>query len=234
MNALPVFLELQAVHDNLSTIQRDLTAFPPEMSKLDAELKAVDKRLETTEKILADAMIAVGSLTKDLQLAEKLEGIARAAVKSSTQKVQFTAAIRDLDDRERQKSFVLRPLKEAEARQIRSGKEVEELRIRQEDLKSQFASLHEIFLSEHENQVTAQELLLARKLELEKQLEATELTRFNKLLQARQGKAVTAVENGTCTGCRTKIRNPLLAQLRETSSLNCEYCQRILYTPTQS
>jgi len=233
MSALPVFLELQAVHDNLSTIQRDLTDFPPDMSKLDADLKAIARRLESSEKVLADSTTALASLNKNLQQAEKFEGIARSAVKSSTQKVQFTAAIRELDERERQKAAVMRPIKEAETRQSGATKDVGELRKRQVDLQAQFSALHEIFLSERENQVAAREILLARKLELEKQLEQTELTRFNKLLIARQGKAVTAIENGTCTGCRTKVRNPLLAQLRETSSLNCEYCQRILYTPNQ-
>jgi len=233
MSILPVFLELQAVHDNLSTIQRDLTNFPPDMSRLDSELKTLVKRLEAAEKTLAEATTTISNLGKDLQLAEKLEGLARVGVKSATQKVQFTAAIRELDERERQKVAVQRPLKEAEARKLRSAKEVGELAARQEDLKAQFAGLHEIFLSEHENQVAARDILLARKLDLEKQLEQVELTRFNKLIQVRQGKAVTPVENGTCTGCRTKIRTPLLTQLRETSSLCCEYCQRILYTPKQ-
>ena len=80
MRSLPVFLELQSVHDNLATIQRDLTAFPPEMSKLDSELKAVTKSLESAEKSLADTNTFLGSLGKDLQQAEKFEGIARTAV----------------------------------------------------------------------------------------------------------------------------------------------------------
>ena len=56
--------------------------------------------------------------------------------------------------------------------------------------------------------------------------------RFNRLIQARHGRAVVTVENGACTGCRTKLRGPLLAQLREKTILNCEACQRILYLPT--
>jgi uncharacterized protein len=231
MSALPVFLELQSVHDNLATIQRDLTAFPPEMSKLDSELKTVTKSLESAEKSLADANTSLGSLSKDLQQAEKFEGIARTAVKSATQKVQFTAAIRELDERERQKAAVLRPLKEAESRRVNFEHEIEKLRVRKEDLTSQFAALHEIFLAEHENQVSARKKLQKRKEELESQLEQGDLSKFNRLLQARQGRAVVSVENGACTGCRTKIRTPLLYELREKSTLFCENCQRILYIP---
>jgi len=230
MSELPVFLELQAVHDNLSTIQRDLSAFPPDMAKLDADLKAIARRLEAAEKVLNESSATMTNLAKDLALAEKLEGVAKAAVKSATQKVQFTAAIRELDERERQKASVQRPLKDAEARQRNAQKEVEELTARRTDLKAQFDGLHEIFLSEHENQVVARDRLLARKLELEKQLEQAQLSQFNRLIQMRQGKALALVENGACMGCRTKIRTPLLSQLREKASLVCESCQRILYT----
>jgi len=231
MSFLPVLLELQAIHDNLTVIQRDLAAFPPEMAKLDTELKTLNKRLETTEKALVEARTTQATLSKELQQAQKFEDLARTAVKGSTQKVQYTAAIRDLDERERQKAAVARPLKEAESRLQALEKDLAESTDRRNQVKVQFEELHQIFLAEHENQVTSRDQLLLRKAELEGKLEPIELGRFNRLIQARQGRAVVLVENGTCTGCRTKIRGPLLAQLREKSMLNCEYCQRILYTP---
>ena len=231
MNTLPLLLELQSVHDNLATIQKDLTDYPPEMSQIDKELKQLVKRIEIAEKALAEAQSSQTSLASELKAAEKHEGIARAAVKSSTQKIQFTAAIRDLDERERQKTAVLRPLREAETRQKTVEADLLKMKARQEELKAQFASLEEIFLSEHENQVAARELMNKRQAELEQKMEATELSRFNRILRARNGKAITSVEDGTCTGCRTKLRTPLLAQLREESMVACESCQRILFYP---
>jgi uncharacterized protein len=231
MSLLPVLLELQAIHDNLATIQRDLTAFPPEMAKLDTDLKAMAKRIETLTKDLGDAKATQASLTKEFSQAQKLEDLARAALKSSTQKVQYTAAIRDLDERERQKAAIAKPLKDTETRVQVWEKELGELTALQTKTKDEFAELNAIFLSEHANQVAAKEQCMLRKAELETKLEPVELGRFNRLIVGRHGRAVVTVENGACTGCRTKLRGPLMAQLREKTTLNCESCQRILYIP---
>lgn len=231
MTSLPILRELQGVHDNLAVIQRDLSQFPPDMAQIDTELKGLVKRIEQAEKAFAESNTAQVGLTKELKLAERLEEMARAATKTATQKVQFTAAIRELDERERQKQAVLRPLKEAQTKATSLEKQLQEMKARQAELKEQFESLNEIFLSEHQNQVEARTLLQTRKLELEDQLVATELQRFNRLIQARQGKALATVEGGNCMGCRTRLRHPLLTELRENSMVVCESCQRILYAP---
>lgn len=231
MNNLPALLELQGIHENLRIIQRDLTAFPPDMSKLDLELKGILKRQEAATKELAEARIKTEALSADMKLALRLEEHAKAAVKQSTHKVQYTAAIRELDERERQKAAVARPLKETEARILALEKETAELESRRVQIQTQFDELHQIFLSEHENQVAARGVNQTRRLELESQLEPAILNRFNKLIQQRQGRAVVSVENATCGGCRTKLRIPLLAQLRELGTIPCEFCQRILFLP---
>jgi predicted nucleic acid-binding Zn-ribbon protein len=226
MTTLPVLLELQAIHDNLAVIERDLTAFPQEMASLDAEAKAQGKRVDALSKELADARSSQASLVRDLAQAQKLEDQARAAMKNATRKVHYTAAIRELDERERQKAAVAKPLKDVEAR-------LAERTALRDKAREQFDELHKIFLAEHENQVVARDLALGRKRELEAQLGTVEVGRFNRLIQARHGQAVVVVENGACSGCRTKLRGPLLAQLREKTTLNCESCQRILYLPAR-
>jgi len=231
MDTLPALLELQGIHENLRIIQRDLTAFPLDMSKLDTELKGILKRQESATKELAEARTKAESLSGDLKLAQRLEEHAKTAVKQSTHKVQYTAAIRELDDRERQKAAVAKPLKEAETRIAALEKETTELEIRRAEVQSQFDELHQIFLAEHENQVAARGVNMARRAELEKLLEPAALARFNKLIQQRQGRAVVSVENATCGGCRTKLRIPLLAELREKGTIPCEFCQRILFLP---
>jgi len=234
MSFLPVLLELQAIHDNLSVIQRDLTAFPPDMARLDSDLKTLVRKVDTLSKGLSDARTSQAALSKELGLAQKSEDLARAVLKNSTQKIQYTAAIRDLDERERQKAAIAKPLKDVEARILILERDLAEATESRDRTQEQFEELHRIFLSEHENQIQAQQIALSRKLELEAKLEPVELGRFNRLIQGRHGQAVVTVENGTCTGCRTRLRGPLLAQLREKTTLNCESCQRILYSPAKA
>lgn len=231
MSNLPIFLELQAIHDNLAVIQRDLTAFPPDLAKADIEFKALTKKVETLRKNLDECRASQAGLAKELEQAQKLEDTARIALKHATQKVQYTAAIRDLDERERQKAAAAKPVKDTAARILALEKDLEASLTLLEQIREQFESLHRIFMLEHENQVVARDQALSRKAELEAHLEAVELGRFNRLIQGRHGQAVVSVENGACTGCRTKLRAPLLSQLREKKMLNCESCQRILYLP---
>jgi hypothetical protein len=97
MSELSVLIELQSVHDNLRIIQRDLSAFPPDLAALDIELKTIAKRLEETSKGLIASRSLFASLTIELGGAQKAEELAKASVKVATQKVQYTAAIRELD-----------------------------------------------------------------------------------------------------------------------------------------
>ena len=231
MSQLSLLIELQSVHDNLRVIQRDLSDFPPDLAALDGELKNLARKLDETGRALGSARTQQTTLTANLASAEKLEELSKAAVKGTTQKVQFTAAIRELDDRQRQKAAVVRPLKEVEARIEALAQATLEMEARQAEAKGQFDELQAIFLAEHENQVAAQRILLARQAELHAMLDAGTIRNFDRLLTQRQGRAVVMIDGGACGGCRTRLRTPFLAQLRESKSLVCESCQRIIYDP---
>ena len=71
------------------------------------------------------------------------------------------------------------------------------------------------------------------KAELEAQLAPGLLVKFKRLLVMRQGRAVVGVDGGACGGCRTRLRTPVVAHLREAETLFCESCQRILYDPSK-
>jgi predicted nucleic acid-binding Zn-ribbon protein len=231
MNELHVLIELQSVHDNLRTIQRDLSAFPPDLAALDAELKILARKSDEATRGLAATRALLASLSVELTSAEKAEELAKTAVKGASQKLQYTTAIRELDDRQRQKAAVARPVKEAETRIEALERQIQEVSGRQAEAQKQFDELKSIFLAEHENQVTAQTKLLARQAQLEAEMDPGMITKFGRLLQQRQGRAVVGVDNGACGGCRTRLRTPFIAQLRTTGSMFCESCQRILYDP---
>jgi len=233
MNELPVLIELQAVHDNLRVIERDLSAFPPDLAALDAEIKLLTRKADEVAKGLVGTRGLLATLSVELASAQKAEDLAKDAVKVATQKAQYTTAIRDLDERQRQKAAVARPVKEAEHRIEALERQQGEVATRLGEAQKQFDELKGIFLAEHENQVEGQARLQTRRLELEKSLDASLLRKFGQLLQQRNGRAVVGVDNGACGGCRTRLRTPFVAQLREAGNLFCESCQRILYDPAR-
>jgi len=230
MEPLITLRDLQSTLDYLATIHRELSALPPDLAVLDARVKAAEKQIAEKTKALETARAQILVKSKEMIQAQKDEDRARAAVKSTSQKVHYTAAIRELDEKERLKASVARPLKVLETavqtlEQALAGLE-EERAVAQ----AQFDELHTIFLDEHANQVEGRKVLKAKQAALETKLTAAEVARFHRLAAARQGRVVVAVENGACSGCNVKLRGPILFQLKEGKDLiTCESCQRILF-----
>lgn len=233
MSQLSLLIELQTVHDNLHVIQRDLSAFPPDLAALDSELKMLAKKLEETGRALVSSRTQQATLTTNLAAAQKQEDLSKAAVKETKQKAQFTLAIRELDDRQRQKTAIARPLKDVETRIEALERAEGEMRTRQAEAQKQFDELRAVFLSEHENQVEGERRLQKRRAEIAEAVDPAVMVKFDRLLQQRQGRAVVPIDKGSCGGCRTRLRTPFLAQLREEKNLYCESCQRIIYDPAQ-
>lgn len=232
MEPLATLRDLQATLDYLATIQRELSALPPDLAALDAKVKAAEKQIAEKTKALDTARAQIQSRSKELIQAQKDEDRARTAVKSTSQKLQYTAAIRELDEKERLKASVVKPLKSLEIEAQALDKALTVLEKERAAAQSQFDELHAIFLEEHANQVEGRKLLQTKQAELEARLPAPEVARFHRLAGARQGRVVVPVENNACTGCRVKLRSPLLFQLKEGKTLvNCESCQRVLFLP---
>lgn len=233
MSNLQLYQEFQAIHDNLRVIDRDLSAFPPELAALQAERSQVQERLASLTRALPGVQTQQTALTNGFVFAEKQEAAVRASVKACTSKTQYSAALRDLGERERQKTAAQKPLKEIGTRLASMEEEIQELGLRLTDLNERFEIQHADFLLGHENQVVAKKVLLARRLELESALGTGEVTRLNRLFEARNGRAVVSVEQNTCSGCRTKLRGPFLARFKEDAMLPCESCQRLLFVPSR-
>jgi hypothetical protein len=231
MSELSILIELQSVYDNLQTIHRDLTSLPPDLATLRDNLVFIAKEIETTYKSLITSRVLFDQLTAELEKAQKAEDDAKASVKSATQKVQYSATIRKLDECQRQKAALTRPAKEIKERIVALENKELELKCKQMDMQKQFDELEIIFLSKHENQLEARTRLHALKQTLESALNPAILVKFNRLIQQRVGQAVVIVDNNVCNGCRTRLRTPLIARLRDPGVVFCESCQRILYNP---
>jgi len=234
MDSLSILLELQAAHDGLKTIQRDLTTFPKEMADLDASVKAAGKRIQEMDRRIGHTKAQLESSEAQHRQAAKAEAGARQDLKTSAHKVQYTAAMRSLEEKERQLETTSRTLSECGTTLKELEAERGRLVVSMEDNGRRFKELHEIFLSEHENQIVGRDRLTKRIAELESQLDAATVSKFNRLLQHKGGRAVVAMENDACSGCNTRLRMPLIYRLRAEGSVTCETCQRTLYLPQHS
>jgi uncharacterized protein len=232
MEPLTTLRDLQATLDYLATIHRELSALPPDLANLDAKVKTAEKQIADKTKALDTARAQIQVKEKELTQAQKDEDRARAAVKTTSHKVHYTAAIRELDEKERLKASVAKPLKVLESTVQALEQALAVLEVERAAAQAQFDELHALFLDEHANQVEGQKVLKAKQAVLEAKLTSAEVARFHRLAAARHGRVVVAVENGACSGCNVKLRGPILFQMKEGKSLiTCESCQRVLFLP---
>lgn len=230
MTPVDLLRDLQRTLDLLQTIDRDLQAYPPDLAGMDQKVKSLEKAQAEDFKALTEGKAKQEATTKELAAAKKALERTQEELRHVTQKVQYAALIREKEEREKAVAALTKPLKELDAKladtEARHASRAEELA----QAKTQFEELRTIFLSEHGNQVAGRDELESKKAKLEADIPSAELARFRKVALARSGKAVVAVENGHCLGCRTRLRPPLMAQLREAKTLvACEACQRYLF-----
>jgi predicted nucleic acid-binding Zn-ribbon protein len=233
MDSLSILLELQAAHDGLKTIHRDLTTFPPEMADLDASVKATRKRIHDLDRRIEQTRAQFEASEAQHRQAAKAEAGARQELKTSAHKVQYTAAMRSLEEKERHLVAAMRAISESGTvlKTLEAERDLHATSM--EENSRQFSEMHGVFLSERENQIVGKDRLTERIAELEGQLDAAAVSRFNRLLQSRGGRAVVAMVKDACTGCNTRLRTPLIYKLRAEGSVACETCQRTLYLPPQ-
>ena len=136
-------------------------------------VKAAEKQIAEKTKALDTARAQILVKSKELTQAQKDEDRARAAVKTTSQKVQDTAAIRELDEKERLKASVARPLKILESTVQSLEQTLAALETERIAAQTQFDELYAIFLNEHANQVEGRKVLQAKQTALETSLHSS-------------------------------------------------------------
>ena len=232
MSSLALLQALQATLDLLRTLERDLTAFPPDLAQAEAEAKALQAQVD---KVRA-AMVQVDKPRAQLQAAydeaKKIETSTRAHLKDMQQQIPFAEAMKAMGEKERAVAAAAKPLRELDALVAIRRKELEILEPKLAEAQARFEAGHAAFLAAHENQVLAKAQQEAKRAELWAQLDAGLRPRVERLIQQRQGRVLVPIENGICGGCRTKLRSQIITQTREAADLVvCESCQRYLFVP---
>jgi predicted nucleic acid-binding Zn-ribbon protein len=203
------------------------------MAGLDAAVKAAGRRMQDLDRRIGQTKAQREASEAQHGQAARAEAGARHDLKASAHKVQYTAAMRSLEEKERHLEAAARAISESGETLKALEAERESLSASMEENRRRFDELHGVFLSERENQTVGRDRLTERIAELEGQLDPAAVHRFNRMLQHKGGRAVVAMEHDACTGCNTRLRTPLIYKLRAEGSVTCEACQRTLYLPPQ-
>lgn len=232
MSSLALLRDLQTTLDLLRTIERDLTAFPPDLAQAQAQMKALQAQMDKARAALAQAEKPRDPLQAAYDEAKKIEVSTRAHLKDMQHQIPFAEAMKAMGEKERAVTAAAKPLKELDAQLAARRADLEALEPKLAEATARFEAGHAAFLAAHENQVLAKAQQEAKRAEIWSQLDAGLRPRVERLIQQRQGRVIAAVENGICGGCRTRLRSQIVTEAREAAGLvACESCQRYLYVP---
>lgn len=230
MSSLALLQELQTTLDLLRTIERDLAAFPPELAKAEADAKALQAQTDKARAALAAVEKPRAQLQAIYDQAKKIEVSTRAHLKETQHQIPYAEALKELGEKERAVTAAAKPLKELDALVALRQADLDALEPKLAEAKAKFEADHAVFLAAHENQVVSRTQLEAKRVDLWTKMETGLKPRVERLIQQRQGRLIVAVAEGVCGGCHTKLRGPLVTQLRYPEGLiACETCQRYLY-----
>jgi len=222
------------------------------------ELQKIDSQLAEIEELLGDLPIKVtelknkeDSLTSDFERGKaRLKEIALEQHKTEMNLAEFKEKIDKLKDQlflvTNNKQYDALMLEIDHLKENLDRNETTELELLEEkdqlgeQVKSQEQSLESLSKELSSKQVNLEQALAAsssekkdfesRREETAKDLSASVLARYNRILSARNGLAVVSLEGRSCGGCGAALPPQLVAEVKTLMTIqNCSICTRFLF-----
>lgn len=222
------------------------------------ELQKIDSQLAEIEELLGDLPIKVtelknkeDSLTSDFEWGKaRLKEIALEQHKTEMNLAEFKEKIDKLKDQlflvTNNKQYDALMLEIDHLKENLDRNETTELELLEEkdqlgeQVKSQEQSLESLSIELSSKQVNLEQALAAsssekkdlesRREETAKDLSASVLARYNRILSARNGLAVVSLEGRSCGGCGAALPPQLVAEVKTLMTIqNCSICTRFLF-----
>ncbi len=230
LHDLVLLVRLQEIYSSISTAIAERNSPPEEIRELQEANRLRQEELEGMERQMAsheEEIIEVRKKQAEWEL--ELEHFQKQKSTVSNER-EFTAVISEID-------FANKAIEEASSRR----KELEEAIAgiaaeidQRREARPEEESAHKDVVEGWEKR--KDELLKivhelsteAKKVEVE--IQPKHRARFLRLLESKQGKAVSAVVEGSCSLCHFALRPHLQQRVRRNDEIiDCEHCHRILY-----
>jgi predicted nucleic acid-binding Zn-ribbon protein len=203
-NALQGNPELRELRKEYNSAQQQLQAALQQQKEAEWGLEDINRRLATQEKRLYHGATVTAKELQSLQ-----------------QEVQRLRA-----QQSRQEETVLELIDVAESLQEEAQRRLTALQQAEEDWQRESAAL----IARHDQLQARQQELEGKRKELTRVFDEALLARYTALMRAKQGRAVSKVEQNSCQWCRVILTPSELQRVRISPELQtCMNCGRILY-----
>ena len=230
MNSIQDLIELQKIDSQLAEIEELLGDLPTKVTELKNKEDSLTSDFEWGKARLKE--IALEQHKTEMNLAEFKEKIDKLKDQLFlvTNNKQYDALMLEID-------HLKENLDRNETTELELLEEKDQLA---EQVKSQEQSLESLSKELSSKQVNLEQALAAsssekkdlesRREETAKDLSASVLARYNRILSARNGLAVVSLEGRSCGGCGAALPPQLVAEVKTLMTIqNCSICTRFLF-----
>ena len=230
MNSIQYLIELQKIDSQLAEIEELLGDLPIKVTELKNKEDSLTSDFERGKARLKE--IALEQHKTEMNLAEFKEKIDKLKDQLFlvTNNKQYDALMLEIDhlkeDMDRSETTELEFLEEKDqlAEQVKSQeKSLESL---SKDLSSKRVRLEQALAASSSEKKDFE----SRREETTKNLSASVLARYNRILSAKNGLAVVSLEGRSCGGCGAALPPQLVAEVKTLMTIqNCSICTRFLF-----
>ena len=221
--------ELQTVMSQLADREKQLTIKPESFAAVDREWQSanaeVTKLEESLEGLQKERRRVEGELSDQQEILKKYQG----QLMQVKNQQQYAAAWKEID-------ATRKHVKELEDSLLKNMTDIEAVQSQLDargaahtDLKSRYDTAHDSWQHSLSDLRAEVETLKERAAKIEEGIREPLRREFHRIFKQRQGVAVAAAVNDSCSACRTRIRPAVAQQLRRGELVHCEGCHRILY-----
>ena len=227
---LVLLVQLQDIYNSISAAIAERNSPPEEIRELQEANRLRKRELEEMEKQMVSHEEEIKEVRKKQAEWElELEHFQKQKSIVSNER-EFTAVISEID-------YATKAIDEASTRRKQLEDAIESIRneiAERRDARPEEESAHkevvEAWESRKQELLTLVHELSAKAKEVEAEIQPKQRARFMRLLESKQGKAVSAVVDGSCSLCHFALRPHLQQRVRRSDEIiDCEHCHRILY-----
>jgi len=234
-DTIQLLLGLQELDQDLYRVKDELRRLPIERDRRQANIDSEKHKLAEVERAHFELRVKLKEIedmtTSQRQRLRKLEN----EVASSTDAALIAAYQHEM-------RTLRRDISEAEEEGLGLVERTDALQADVNRLKQGIATLEENFSEYAANVESEMKVAEAKRAKMDAErsermgssLDPSVRTKYEKLLDAREGEAMAMLEGKVCQGCYVAVPNNLYVRLaRALELIECPSCNRILYLPNQ-
>ena len=230
MNSIQDLIELQKIDSQLAEIEELLGDLPIKVTELKNKEDSLTSDFERGKARLKE--ISLEQHKTEMNLAEFKEKIDKLKDQLFlvTNNKQYDALMLEIDhlkeNLDRNETTELELLEEKDQLSEQAKSQEQSLESLSKDLSSKRVNLDQALAASSSEKKD----LESRREETAKDLSASVLARYNRILSARNGLAVVSLEGRSCGGCGAALPPQLVAEVKTLMTIqNCSICTRFLF-----